>query len=158
MEKENLISVNLLVKPHIAKFINHYSDKIIISSLSSHKLIANVIRMFLTSKENFYKYNVKNDSPKLAGFVEVDVYVSFRLFQEIRGCMIMDSEHIIINSLLDQIFREKLFSYVIAARTYTTKPYNDLIIDFLDLYDISIDEIDYETLKRYIYRKGILNN
>lgn len=154
----NHVKVNLFCKPHVAKFIQYNSscpDAFIVDSKTpSGRTISNIIRMFLCNKRKFYRQRVfeKQLHNAIDGFVEINVYVSTYMFKEI-GAFISDYEHVLFNRIADGVFREKLYSHVMAAKMYSNITYIESISDFLSMYDISEDEIDIDTLVRDFQRK-----
>jgi len=156
--KDNYINVDLFCDYHVAKFIEFYNKEDQIFLNDKKNAISPIIKSFIKNKSKAYKYYYDFNMDKKT---KVSVKVPTRYFFQ-HGAFLLKDDHIKINSIINSLFKQQLFSFVFAARTFSNAKIIECISKFLNMYNIV--ESDYEdfynlieALRRDLYRKGINN-
>lgn len=161
---DKLISTTLFVKPHVRKFLlsasSNHANKLIIDNRKnpSASVVSPIILLFLAKKRAFYRHSAQENKCKIDNsFVPLTILLSMSAFNRF-GALIRDCDHLRINNMFDEIFRNMLFSFVVASRLYGKASTIDSILDFCSMYDITEEDVQAETLRRDLYRKGLKLN
>jgi hypothetical protein len=149
------MNVKIYCKPHVAKFINCFGDentKKIVVDQSDNFLFSTIIRLYLMKKRYFYYNHSNHTLPE--NYTPVEIYINNNIITD-SGMFFSPIDHKRLNKIIDRIFKEKLKSYVQAARQYSQKTLIEIVLDFLDIYDINDNEIIPESLVRYLFRQNV---
>lgn len=89
----------------------------------------------------------KNDFKKM-----FHIEVPFHIYEK-NGVYIDERKAYLFNTLMDDIFREELFVHAIIQKNQEDKLFLKTLRNFLDVYDITEDDLKLETIYRDFKRK-----
>lgn len=142
------VTIHLPVTPAIKKFLEVRLGK-------EYKLTANdwfgpIILSILENKTNkHYEINCKNNQLRTSTF---DITVSLSMAEK-AGFIIAPRQENIINQIVEGIFREDMYLQSILNKKMYLIDYQTTISTILDSYDITDEEMNYESIKRDFNRK-----
>lgn len=138
------ITEHIPVADHVYKFLlvkcgsdsftatrNHFIGQIVLNSLGKH-----------------------NDmqEPKTQYSKQVNVTIRERAYLRNGVFVGVKSGHV-FNNMIDQMFRQELFSHLLVAKDYGKEQFMQSMRNFLEVYNITEDDIKFETLYRDFKRK-----
>lgn len=137
------------VSPHVRKFLTaKYSDEY---RVSKNDFLGLLLTPFFTKEIKILK---KEES--VTDSIKSEVYpisISFDFFQR-QGCFISHDQLRLIGRTLDKYFREMLFNHVSIYSSMYGVSKKQCIIDFCEMYGISPDDFNPESLYRDFKRKS----
>lgn len=138
------ITQNIPVANHVYKFLvaRYGTDHIV---ASRRTFVGNLV-LSLHSRNNDYRR-------KSTGFSKIFKVTVSESFYEKLGMHITPENAMLFNQQVDSVFREELFCHAIINNTTDKKKFLKSIRSFLDVYDISEDDIKLDTLYRNFKRK-----
>lgn len=137
------------VSPHIKKFLEaQYGEEYHISKID---FLGLMLTPFFTKEVRIHK----KDKGDLTDSVKSELYpisISFDFFQR-QGYFISQDQLKFIGRTLDKYFREMLFNHVAVYSNMYGVARRQCIIDFCEIYGISPEDFDPDSLYRDFKRK-----
>lgn len=74
-------------------------------------------------------------------------------FHEKKGCLILPEKEALIQKFIDNHFRREMYRFAILNFHYHNIKFKDSLETFLDVFDISEDDLTYESIRKDFNRK-----
>lgn len=109
-------------------------------------IILNVLKRktFKNPNYDFKKYNYSYDGEIT---FQIDIDKIYR-----NGAFILNAQKYYINKSIDQIFKDELVKQALINHKNFEIDFKTSILSILEAYDITEDELNYETLRKYFDR------
>lgn len=136
------------VSPHVKKFIQaQYGDEYRISKVDFLGLL--LIPFFTKEVKGLKNNQTLTDSVKTETY---PIHIGFDFFQR-QGHFISHNQLRLIGRTLDKYFREMLYNHVMIYSTLYGRGQKQCIIDFCEIYGITPEDFDPDSLYRDFSRK-----
>lgn len=138
-------SISFPVKPHIKKFLQfHFSDKFVYSNAS---ILAPIIRSAVSSNHKTRGW------PEFKTDCFYDVELS-AYYISVFGVVYNNNQMFSFNNEVECLFREQIYSFMLMNKNIYDIKYRETLRDVLKTYNITEDDIKFESLLRDFTRKN----
>ena len=145
MNTSDLFKIPMEVQPHVKKYLEKlYGDEYIISKMDS---FGKMIMLMLTRDIN----NVWECGP-LKNHVKYTVFIPWGVWHN-EGVSLDSKNRLFFNEIANQYFREKMYDYVVLQKRLYNRKFTESIREYLKLYNITEDDLKFETIMRDFKRK-----
>ena len=134
------------VAPHVKKFLSSsIGEKY---SVSQDDFLGMMITPLFTKKQKIHRREL-SDSKKTVFY---EMSISYEYFEK-QGCFLSLEQHRLIGRMLDKYFRDMLYNHVLIYVSKHPGSHKKAIVDFCESFQITVEDIDPETLYKDFYRK-----
>lgn len=143
---ENSFMLSIPVAPHVYKFLNSLFGEFYYLSMGDS--LGSFIIGMLQKEQKMLYYSLKPIKEK-----KMYKIVASNSIYEKQGIQLNEREIRYIGVVVDNYFREQCFSTAIFAKQQYGKEIAVSIRDFCQFYNITDEDINYESLYRHFFRK-----
>lgn len=139
------ITQNIPVANHVYKYLKYrYGDDIITASRNT--VVGGIVLSLLHKNNDIRHVSKKSYEKVFKVLIKEEKYLRNGVHIDTRCAQAF-------NDIIDKMFREELFCHVMINKFSSNEQFNEGIRNFLLVYDITEDDIKYETLYRDFKRK-----
>lgn len=139
------ITQNIPVSNHVYKYLkNRYGDDHIIATRET--VVGGIVLSLLNRNNDIRHVSKKSYDKVFSVLIKEEKYLRNGVHIDTRSAQAF-------NDTIDKMFREELFCHVMINKFSNNEQFNKGIRNFLKVYDITEDDIKYETLYRDFKRK-----
>lgn len=139
------IPLRIPIKPYLKKYIEvSFGERIVLSE----KTWLGIIVLNLLKKKSF-KNNYEDRF--IIHKENLNVYISMdKMYRN--GCFLTNTQIFYINSAIDDFFKKEIIRQCLINEKIYQINFKTSIYNFLEAHDITEEELNYETIKRYFNR------